>query len=394
MFKVSNDRPGALTDHLKCFFDNHINLTRIESKPTSSIDARKGYTFIVSAESTASVNLEQAMTSLRQITEDVTVLSGEEVPWFPRSLSDLEHFEQTVLEAGADLQCDHPSFNDKVYRTRREELAQIAKNYRFTDGEVPRVKYKDYEIETWSKVFTKLRPLYARYACTEYLEALEEMRKHCKFNEDTIPQLADINKHLQTTTGFLFRPISGMLSGRDFLNSLALRVFCSTQYIRHHSEPDYTPEPDIIHELMGHAPMFANKEFADFSQELGLASLGASDEDIVKLSTCFLFSVEFGLLQTSTGQRKAYGAGVLSSIKELEHSMSSVPEFRFFDPKKACSVLYPITTVQPIYFCSNSFVEAKEQMSKFASTIVRPFNACFDPESLQVLVDSKVKVSK
>ncbi len=164
------------------------------------------------------------------------------------------------------------------------------------------------------------------------------------------------------------QPVAGLVGARDFLSALAKRVFCSTQYIRYHSRPLYTPEPDICHELMGHAPMLAIPEFADLSQKIGEGSLSATDEQIEQLATLYWFTIEYGVVRQE-GRLRAYGAGLLSSFGELEHALSGAVEIRPFDPFSAAETAYPITTYQPLLWEVNTISKAFDRISEFVAAM-------------------------
>lgn len=314
--------------------------------------------------------------------EKISRQISDEVPWFPRRIQELDLFANHILSYGSELDSDHPGFRDPVYRARRKQLADIAFNYKH--GEViPRVEYNDDEVKTWGTVFTELIKKYPTHACREHNHIMPLMIEHCKFKADNIPQLEDVSNFLKQNTGFALRPVAGLLSSRDFLAGLAFRVFHSTQYIRHHTTPFYTPEPDVCHELLGHAPLFADQDFARFSQEIGLASLGAPDEYIEKLATCYWFTVEFGLCRQD-GELKAFGAGLLSSFGELDYCLSDKPEVRPFDPAATGCQKYPITQYQPVYFVADSFQSAQQKMREYALSIPRPFNVRYNPYTQQI----------
>ncbi|KAJ8381949.1 hypothetical protein SKAU_G00027270 [Synaphobranchus kaupii] len=373
---------GALAKTLRLFEDKGINLTHIESRPSST--NKQEYEFFVSVDTTCSKALDEVIEGLgTQISGHVHELSRNKqkdtVPWFPNNIQDLDRFANQILSYGSELDSDHPGFIDPLYRARRKEFADLAYDYRHGEA-IPKVEYTADEKKTWGTVFKELKTLYPTHACHEHNRVFPLLEKYCGYRQDNIPSLK--TSHISA----VLRPVAGLLSSRDFLAGLAFRVFHSTQYIRHGSKPMYTPEPDICHELLGHVPLFADPSFAQFSQEIGLASLGAPDEYIEKLATVYWFTVEFGLCRQGS-EIKAYGAGLLSSFGELQYSLTNNPKLQPFDPEKTCLQKYPITEFQPVYYVAESFEDAKEKVRKYAATIPRPFSVRYNPytHSIEVL---------
>lgn len=402
---------GALAETLNIFKERNISLFHIESRP-SKIEKGCYEILIEFAEKFEKVKIEEIINLIKQKTKTIHVYdfnsqikqNKESFPWFPVKKIDIDQFANRVLNCGVELNADHPGFKDEQYRKRRKIFADIAANFKHND-EIPRIEYTKQEIETWRTVYNELTKLYPTHACKEFNYIFPLLQQNCGYGPDNIPQLQDVSDFLKSCTGFTLRPVAGLLSSRDFLAGLAFRVFHSTQYIRHHNVPNYTPEPDICHELLGHAPLFADRSFAEFSQEIGLASLGASDEMIEKLATLYWFTVEYGICIQS-GKKKAFGAGLLSSFGELQYCLTNEPEIIFFEPSIAAITKFPITTFQPKYFVAESFEEAKIKLTTWASTIPKPFQVRYNPytervdildnmPAVQALVkDVKLQISK
>ena len=135
--------------------------------------------------------------------------------------------------------------------------------------------------------------------------------------------------------------------------------------------------------------MFADPLFAQFSQEIGLASLGATDEEIEKLATLYWFTVEFGLCREH-GQLRAYGAGLLSSYGELLHSLSDKPECRDFDPLSASVQPYDDQAYQDIYYVAESLEDAMDKFRRWVSqNLSRPVEMRLNPHTQTIeVIDS------
>ena len=273
--------------------------------------------------------------------------------------ADLPEFRDMKFEDINQLALDHPGASDEPYRERRDYIASLAKKFRET-GVITDVDYTDEEQGVWRYVAGELEEIQAEKASKFYLQA----KKDLGISNDRIPQLTEMNRRLKELSGFRLAPIEGLVETRAFLSWLSYRTMLSTQYIRHHSRPEYTPEPDIVHESIGHIPMFTNRNFADFSQFIGHGARIATDKQLEELGRLYWFTVEFGMIEEN-GDIKAYGAGLLSSFGELENAFTDKVERRPFNLEQVINTDYDYSEMQPILYVIPSYSYLKETTRKY-----------------------------
>jgi phenylalanine-4-hydroxylase len=268
--------------------------------------------------------------------------------------------EETIADRNAIVQLDpdHPGFRDPEYRRRRNQIAQIAMEYRPGDP-IPDAPYTDEEHHVWKVIWKALGPAHERHACGEYLKGLRRL----EFSPDRIPQLRQVNEKVQAISGFRLEPVAGLVQPRVFLENLADGVFLCTQYIRHHSTPLYTPEPDVVHEIVGHGVTLASPRLAELNRLFGEAvKRTKSPDQLERLSRVYWFTIEFGVLREN-GSLKAYGTGLLSSAGELEEMNKA--RLRPLDVEAISHQAYDPTHFQPVLFCADSFKEMDERLRQF-----------------------------
>ena len=229
----------------------------------------------------------------------------------------------------------------------------------------PRIDYTDAEHEVWRIVCRELTPKHAKYACRDFQEAAAALA----LPVDHIPQLDEVTAGLKPLTGFEYHPAAGLVPLREFYGSLGDDVFHSTQYIRHGAMPLYTPEPDLIHEVVGHGNLLASPRFAEIKRQAGLAAQRVeTDEALQFLADVFWFTIEFGVMRED-GEVRAYGAGILSSYGEIEEFRGA--DLRPLDILAMATQEYDITHYQPILFCADGMGHLEDVVGGFFATLRR-----------------------
>lgn len=234
-------------------------------------------------------------------------------PIDPRTLLEPPDTDRLELEPG------HPGIGDTAYVQRRTELFHLCRRHRLERLGPPLVAYMEEETRIWRTVATQLDELHRRHACALYLQAKDALG----IGTDCIPQLRNLSVQLERATQMHLVPAEGPLAYRTFYGCIAERGFPVTQFIRHGSHPEFTPEPDKIHDCLGHVPSLMNRDYAEVLTLIGRAAVTTSDPlQVLALKRFSWYSIEFGLIEEA-GAIKVFGAGILSSTKEIPCSLFS-----------------------------------------------------------------------
>jgi phenylalanine-4-hydroxylase len=259
-----------------------------------------------------------------------------------------------------ELEPGHPGLGDAAYIARREQLFALCRHHRLDHLGPPLIDYTEEEQRIWRSVAPELDRLHQAHASRIYLQAKRELR----ISEDHIPQLRDLSAHLERVTGMHLVPAEGPIPYRTFYSYIAERGFPVTQFIRHGSKPEFTPEPDMIHDCLGHVPALMNHDYAELLTLIGRAAVSvATGDQVLALKRLSWFSIEFGLIEEE-GETRIFGAGILSSIGEIPFSLSGNVERRPFATDEVIETDYDPSRMQDLLFVIPSFPFLRQEVER------------------------------
>jgi phenylalanine-4-hydroxylase len=270
------------------------------------------------------------------------------------------------MEHLVELDQDHPGFRDPDYRRQRDEVAAAAVSYwtqrkKEPKTAIPEIDYSADQHRVWEYVLARVRPLVETNVISTAAKGFDQLN----FPTDRIPSFGEVNRILEPRTGVRIVPVAGLIQSRHFFSSLAKKEFYSTQYIRHGSNPDFTPEPDICHDMLGHLPLLLDPDFCRVSVDLARAALVCREDQILELERLYWFAFEYGLCYEQ-GVIKTFGSGNISSYADLERCVDGSQVLHL--PFKISEIIetdYDPTIQQPKLFLAKSLEAAMQSISEY-----------------------------
>jgi phenylalanine-4-hydroxylase len=219
--------------------------------------------------------------------------------------------------------------------------------------------------QIWAILYARQLPNIRKYVCQHYLEGFDILG----LPEDHIPKLPELNAVITPRTGW--RTVRTAVRYSDALpwyHHFAKKQFLVTNYLRDWHELDFTPEPDMFHDIFGHLPFMLLPEYTALQEMFALAFLRANNEQREHIKRLAWFSTEFGLIRENA-KIKIFGAGLISSYGEIQRPAAGSVPILPFTIKNVIGYDKAIYSFNKVLFVIDSIEALKAELSRYFDTL-------------------------
>ena len=221
--------------------------------------------------------------------------------------------------------------------------------------------YTPEDFEVWKLLYNRQLDFIKNKVAPEFLESLDTVG----FSPDRIPNFEIVNTTLSRYTGWQIITVPNLAPAETFFNHLSNKRFTATCWLRSMDQIDYLEEPDMFHDVFAHTPLLSNTDYTDFFQKMGQRAMRIINEPqkVTMLQRLYWFTIEFGLIRSSN-EVKIYGAGIISSKGEAEHSLSKDSTKLEYDVEKIMNHPFRTDIIQDTYYVIDSFEQLSDSFDQ------------------------------
>ena len=178
--------------------------------------------------------------------------------------------------------------------------------------------FSEEQHDIWADLFAGIhQPYLLEHLCREYINGLALLQ----LDPHRIPTVTHINERIQPRTGWrIERTAVRYTLADDWYTKFAQRIFLITDYLRTRDQMEFTPEPDMFHDIFGHLPYLTLKFYAHIEDKFAPAYLKATQAEREVIKRLAWYSTEFGLVMEDN-RIKMFGAGIISGRSELANTI-------------------------------------------------------------------------
>ncbi|GAB3739916.1 hypothetical protein GCM10027594_20000 [Hymenobacter agri] len=218
----------------------------------------------------------------------------------------------------------------------------------------------------WKMLFDRQTALLHRRAVPVFWENLAWLG----YRREAIPDIRELSATVFEETGWQLAPVGRPFEPAAFFALLAERKFPVVTRIRPMYAFDFSPEPDLFHDLFGHVPMLLDQGLANFLHELGQAYVAQPEGSPAReqLWALYFFTAEFGMVQHDD-RPMLYGAGLLSSAGEIHHCVNEFTPRPAFDLATVLNTPVTGARYQNQYFMLPAWEQLTECVEELAGIL-------------------------